>query len=324
MTYNNNFTLQRRFVTSRLTLAILLSGALLLWVVFAILDENRGADVKALMFLPEWVRTGLSFVVYIAAAFITNSFVVIEDRAPWIGGLLMWLTAVCFFVQESLFLPLSLLALLIVLTLALSCYRRPNVQLWVYSTFALFSLLALFVPCSVYLFPIFFVYMALTEVFCIRNILAALLGVLTPLWMLYCLSFIIDSTGLFLVISLQKIGAVMQLSLLQPTLPSLLLLTTEALIMFPCAVAFARSGSPAKPLMRKMLTFFIMMGIFLWLITFVRSSDFSLLLVWRLPALSIMTAYLFTLKINRFTNICFIIINTLFIAIAALGIWSLI
>ena len=325
MTYNSGSTLQKRFVTGRFTLAVLLSGALLLWVVCALSGVSNGADdVNVLLLLPRWLRCALSFAVYMAVAYIANSFVLIEGRAPWLGGVLMWLTGLCFFVQESLFLPLSLLALTVVLSVLLSCFRRPDVQLWVYSAFAMLSSLVFFVPAAVYIFPLALVYMATTSVLGIRNILSALLGLFTPVWILYCLSFVSGGVGAFYGASLQNIADAVQLSLLQPTPYRVMLLVAEAVVMLPCAVVFARSGSPAKPLMRKMLTFFIMAGIFLWALSFVRGNDFSLLFTWRLPSLSIMMTYLFTLKMNRFTNIYFILVNILYIAVAAVGIWSLI
>ena len=325
MTYNNGSTLQRRFVTGRFTLAILLSGALLLWIVWALLDVNSGVgNVGSLSALPHWLHGVLSFVVYIAVAFLTNSFVVIEGRAPWIGGVLMWLAAICHFVQEDMLLPLSLLALTVIFSVLLSCFRRPNVQQWVYSAFALLSLLTLFVPCGVYMFPLALVYMAMTSIFSVRNMLSGILGVSTPVWIFYCLSFVADSADVFLGASMKNIAGAVQFSF-QPLTPYfLLLLFAEALVMFPCAVTLARSGSPAKPLMRKMLTFFIMAGIFLWALSFVRGNDFSLLFAWRLPSLSIMMAYLFTLRINKFTNIYFVVVNILFLAVAAFGIWNLI
>ena len=302
-----------------------MSGALLLWIMWALTGINNGADnVSALYSLPRWLLGIISFVVYIAAAFITNSFVVIEGRAPWIGGVLMWLTAVSYFVQENVFLPLSLLALTVILSVLLSCFRRPNVQLWVYSAFALLSLLTLFVPCGVYMLPLALVYMAMTSVFSVRNILSVILGVSTPVWIFYCLSFVADSANLFLGASMQNVADAVGFSALSFTPYRLLILATESVIMFPCAVTLVRSGSPAKPLMRKMLTFFIMAAIYFWALSFVRGDDFSLLYVWRLPSLSIMMAYLFTLKINRFTNVYFIVVNILYLAIAAFGIWSLI
>ena len=325
MTYNSGSTLQKRFVTGRFTLAVLLSGALLLWVIYALSGASNSADdVDVLLLLPRWLRCTLSFAVYMAVAYIANSFVVIESRTPWLGGVLMWLTGLCFFAQESLFLPLSLLAFTVVLSVLLSCFRRPNVQLWVYSAFALLSFLTLFVPCAVYIFPLALVYMATTSVINVRNILSALLGLFTPVWVFYCLSFAVDGVSLFYDASLQKVADAVQLSLLPFTPYNVSLLVAEAVVMFPCAVVFARSSSPAKPLMRKMLTFFIMTGIFLWVLSFVRGNDFSLLFTWRLPSLSIMMAYLFTLKVNRFTNIYFIVVNILYIAVAALGIWNLI
>ena len=323
MIYNNSSTLQRRFVTGRLTLIFLLSASLLLWIATAFLGTGSVANVSMPTALPAWMGGVLSFVAYMAVAYITNSFVVIEGRVSWVGGVLMWLTALFAFLQKGLLLPLSLLALSVVLSVVISCFKRPGIQLWVYSAFALLSLLTLFVPCAAYLFVLFIVYMVLTEVISIRNILAATLGVLTPVWILFCLSLRFSSIETLLNVSMQNVADVAQLSLLQFTPQITALMIVEAIVMFPCAVSFARSASPAKPLMRKMLTFFITMGIFLWLLSFVKGDDFSLLFAWRLPSLSIMMAYLFTVKINRLTNIYFILVNILFIAVAVLELWNL-
>ena len=163
MLYNNSNTFQKRFVTGRFTLTMLLVGATLLWLIGVLGRVAIGeAPHSFLSFsLPLWMCGALSFGVYMVTALILNSFVIIEGRTPWLGGLCMWLTACSLVLQCNIAVALSVLVAVLLLALLVGCYPRENVQKWVYSAFLFLSLSVLFLPQYIYLLPLFFIYIAI-------------------------------------------------------------------------------------------------------------------------------------------------------------------
>lgn len=324
MLYNNSNTFQKRFVTGRFTLTMLLVGATLLWLIGVLGRVAIGeAPHSFLSFsLPLWMCGALSFGVYMVAAFILNSFVIIEGRTPWLGGLFMWLTACSLVLQCNIAVALSVLVAVLLLALLVGCYPRKNVQKWVYSAFLFLSLAVLFLPQYIYLLPLFFIYIAMTGVLGVRTVLAALLGVATPLWFLYCSSPVFPEVSLFCKDVMGGIDSVLKLTFEVPALPFMLSMAVEAVVLLSAAVVFAGSTSPAKPLMRRMLLFVICANICLWILSWFVNGSIEVLLAWRLPGFAISVAYIFSLRFNKLYNIAFWVFNIMCIAIAAVfGVW---
>lgn len=324
MLYNNSNTFQKRFVTGRFTLTILLVGAALLWLIGVL--EHMATDDAPHSFLtlslPLWLSGVLSFGVYVAAAFILNSFVVIEGRTPWLGGLFMWLAASFITMCCDVAMALSLLVFVLLLALLLACYPRENIQRWVYSAFSFLSLSALFMPQYIYMLPLFFIYIALSGVLSLRNILAALLGVATPLWFLYASQFMLPEASMLSDYFINAAYSLLHISFAVPSLPLLLPMAVEAVVLLSAAVVFAGSSSPAKPVMRRMLLFIICASVYLWLLAWLTNDNCALLSAWRLPGLTIIIAYVFSLRFNKMFNIAFWIFNIMWIAVATVfGVW---
>lgn len=320
MIYNNSNSFQKRFVTGRFTLTMLLVGATLLWIIGVLGQVTLGdAPTRSLLTLtlPVWLEGLLSFGLYVATAFILNSFVIIEGRTPWLGGLFMWLTACLISLQCNVVMALSVLVFVLLIALLMACYPRGNIQRWVYSVFLLLSLSSLFMPQYVYMFPLAIIYIAMSGLLGVRNILAALLGVLTPLWFLYGFMTLFPDLALPGGSLLDALYSVLQFSFAMPPLPMLLLMAVEAVVLLSAAVVFVGSSSPAKPLMRRMLLFIICANVYLWLLAWFAIDSVELLTSWRLAGLAIIVAYIFSLRFNRLYNISFWIFNIMWIAAAA-------
>ena len=324
MLYNNSNTFQKRFVTGRFTLIILLVGATLLWFIgvsgrFAI---GEAPPPFFSFSLPVWICGALSFGVYMITAFILNSFVIIEGRTPWLGGLFIWLAACSIVLHCNLTVALSEFIAVLLLALLVGCYPRENVQKWVYMAFLFLTLAALLIPQYVYLLPLFFVYIAMTGALSIRTILAALLGVATPLWFLYCLSVVFPEATLLGNSFISGINSALQLTFAVPEQPFLVSMAVEIIVFLSAAVVFAGSTSPAKPLMRRMLLFVICASICLWILSWFANDSVEFLLAWRLLGFAVSAAYIFSLRYNKLFNIAFWIFNIMCIAVAAMfSVW---
>ncbi len=272
-------------------------------------------------FLPLWIEEALAFGVYVAAALLLNSFVIIEGRTPWLGGLFVWLAACNLTLHGNLTLALSVPALLLLLALLTACHPRENVQRWVYAAFALFATAALFVPQFVYLLPLYFLFMSMTGTMGTRNLLAALLGLLTPLWMLFGMIIIVPGFSFLGQMLKDAFAGLLQFSFVVPRPNILLPMAIEAVVTLWAAAVFSRCPSPAKPLMRRVLSLFIYMNIYLWVLAWLLDDCALIFYVWRLPGVALLVAYIFSLRFTKFYNICFWILAVMSIVVALFNVW---
>lgn len=324
MIYNNGNSLQRQFVTGRYTLTLLLGGAALLWLA-GVMGEIAFGSVGPRSFwsgfLPLWIEEALAFGVYVAAALLLNSFVIIEGRTPWLGGLFVWLAACCLTLHGNLTLALSVLVLLLLVAVLTACHPRENVQRWVYATFALFATAALWVPQFVCLLPLCLLFMSMTGVMNVRNVFAALLGLLTPLWMLFAVIVIVPELSFLGQAPADRLDGLLLFSFAVPRPDILLPMAIEAVVTLWAAALFSRSPSPAKPLMRRVLSLFIYMNIYLWLLSWLLSDCALVFFVWRLPGVALFVAYIFSLRFTRLYNICFWILALMSIVVVLFNVW---
>lgn len=302
---------------------MLLGGAVSLWlfgVLSGIVDDNADSHSFFARFLPSWVENVLSLGGYVAAAFLLNSFVIIEGRTPWLGGLFVWLAACCLLSHGNLVVALSLPLFLLLLAVLMACYVRVNVQRWVYSAFSLLSAAALLLPQLLYLLPLYLLFISMTGVLTFRNIMAALLGVATPLWLLYGTAAVFLGSVTLGNEFLDALKGIFSFSFALPPLPLLLPMIIEALVVIITTMVFSRSASPAKPLMRKIMVLFICLNTYLWLLSWFLAGSAELLFFWRLPGVALFAAYIFSIKFTKFYNVLFIIFNIMWIAVALFNI----
>lgn len=313
------------FVTGRYTTILLSVMSLLLWVVGAFVScPAKCSYLNGLLMssVGEYGCRVISLLLCVAVAFITGAFVILEERTPWLAGLFLFLCSILFPLQENVAVAASTLLLMVAVTFLLSCYPQEGIQRRIYTVFFIYSLAVLMVPQFIYLAPLFILYPIMTGVLGIKSILSLLLGVVTPFWLFYGFTWVFPS------LSVARIPFEHGLQLISfaggngTSQPLLLFIVAELFIMLPAAFLFFTTSSPAKPLMRKMLAFFMLANMYMWLLQWVCRGDSSLLLAWRLPGFAIMAAYLFTVRITKLSNIYFVLIFITWLFVAALGIWN--
>lgn len=115
----------------------------------------------------------------------------------------------------------------------------------------------------------------------------------------------------------------MSVSFAEPLPIRLLLTFADLTVLLPAAVLFAGSPVPGKPILRRRLEFLMLTCVWLMLLSWLYGNDFGLFYVWRLPAIAILASYILTLKVNKATNVYFVFINLLWLAVAAFSIWQI-
>ena len=298
--------------------------SLLLWVGGYLGSVGSASTTLAswgLDFFGDLFSRAVSLLSYICAALVLNHIYLFERRVPYLPHIFLWLVSVQMFLHPDCVIAPTLLFFLLSVAQLISCCQEKGQQRVLYGAFAILSFSSLFFLQFVYLFPLFFVYLWVGNVFSAKNLFAALLGALTPYWLLLGILFVAPSLdGLLLP---QKMG---MLNLLTPatlsfTLQQLVTLATELLVLVVAVSLFVTSSLPAKPLLRRRLLFVFIANVYLLLLSFALPQDYALLLAWRLPGNAIMAVYVFSMRVTRLSNVYFVILNILWLVAALLCLW---
>lgn len=298
--------------------------SLFLWVtgyIFSIGCSSAMLNSLGLNFVGDAFARALSLLSYVCVALVLNHLYLFERRVPYMPHIFLWLVSIHVFLQPDYVVSLSLLILLLSLAQLLSCTQERGQERAVYAAFATLSFSSLFLLQFVYLIPLFFAYLWIAKILCVRNFFAALLGVVTPYWLLLGIVFVFPSlSGLLIPVKfgLLKMFVCTDMAF---SLQAWVTLLVEIFVMLVALVVFFASSIPAKPLLRRRMLFLFLVNGCLFLLSFVVPQDYSLLLAWRLPGVAIMATYVFSMRVTRLSNIYFIVINILWLIIAALCLW---
>lgn len=323
MIYNGN-TFQKLFITGRYTLIFLLGGALLLWVAGCLcvdIDISQ-LNLQLPYTFPRWVEHVVSFALYMCVALILNSFIIIEGRTPWMGGIMMWYTGLFISLQSDVFLPLSLLMLFVALSLLLLCHQSIGVERRLFVAFMALAVCSLFFPQFAYMLPVFLLYPVMVSVMSARGLVAAFLGLITPYWLYLGTMFICSMYDVAWSRVIVGLNSICVLDFVGLSIQNIALFGLELVVMIVSAALLMSGSNPAKPLMRKTLRFFIIMNLYLWIVALFKEQDYNMLLAWRLPGLALMSAYIYSYRITKLFNIYFVILNIWWLAAAILGVWN--
>lgn len=324
MTYNN--TLQGRFAAAGYPAATMLFASLVLWVAGYLLSLGSCGTILAslgLDFIGDAVSRLVSLLSYVCAAFLLGHIYIFERRVPFLLHIFLWLVSVQMLLHPDFVMAAALLFFLIAVAQLLSCSMSEGREQSVYWAFAILSFSSLFLLQFAYLLPLFLAYLWIGNIFSIRNLFAALLGVATPYWLLFGALFVLPSLDALLIPL--KLGA---LNISTPAAISFSLqewvtLAMELLVLVVAVSTFFVSSLPAKPLLRRRLLFLFVLNAFLLLLSFAVPQDYVLLLAWRLPVDAVMVGYVLSMKVTRLSNIYFIVLNILWLVMAALCIWNI-
>lgn len=323
MTYNGNSP-QKIFITGRYTLAFLLAGAFLLWLFgwFVEIEGPIRSQLSIFYVDSDWLGRLLSFAMYVVVALILNSFVIIEGRTPWLGGIMMWLTGILFVIHDNVTLSLSLFMLVIALSCLFSCYQREGIERRLFAAFVSLGTCFIILPQFIYVAPLFLLYPLMTSTIGFKGGFASLLGLFTPFWLYFGFMLAFSQFDMAQQTFFSRWNHIIPFTFLELSAYNMTLLVIELSVMISATVLFMSNMTPAKPLMRKMFFFFILMNFYLWVVSIVKYQDSELLLVWRLPGLAVMMAYIFSLRITKLSNIYFVLLNVMTVVLALLGLWN--
>ena len=156
-----------------------------------------------------------------------------------------------------------------------------------FAAFATLGFASLLMPQFLLLLPLGITYMSMMNVMGVKRIMAAILGLVTPLWLVYGTVYVYQPADVLLIPLNAGIHSLMAVSFAEPLPIRLLLTFADLAVLLPAAVLFAGSPVPGKPILRRRLEFLMLTCVWLMLLSWLYGNDFGLFYVWRLPAIAI-------------------------------------
>ena len=324
MTYKSS--LQGHFVSGRYTPITLLLLSLTVWGigVFALpgtpitICEGVEPGVAS-----PFLSNAVSLVCTVLCAFLLSPLHFSERRVHWLTALFLWIASLSLFTHTNVLWSVSAPISVLLLRMLFVCRPEVRVEGLLFAAFATLGFASLLMPQFLLLLPLGITYMSMMNVMGVKRIMAAILGLVTPLWLVYGTVYVYQPADVLLIPLNAGIHSLMSVSFAEPLPIRLLLTFADLAVLLPAVVLFAGSPVPGKPILRRRLEFLMLACVWLMLLSWLYGNDFGLFYVWRLPAIAILASYILTLKVNKATNVYFVFINLLWLAVAAFSIWQI-
>lgn len=313
-------------MTGKYTPVTLLLLSLMVWGIGVFILPDTPVAIWAGIELGA-IGTLLSGVISLActvmSAFLLSSLYISERRIHWLTTFYLWIAALSLFTHANVLWAVSGLIFMVFLTMLFVCQSVVWVEGLLFAAFATLGFASLLMPQFLLLLPLGITYMSMMNVMGVKRIMAAILGIVTPLWLVYGTVYVYQPADVLLIPLIAGIHSLMSVSFAEPLPIRLLLTFADLAVLLPAAVLFAGSPVPGKPILRRRLEFLMLTCVWLMLLSWLYGNDFGLFYVWRLPAIAILASYILTLKVNKATNVYFVFINLLWLAVAAFSIWQI-
>lgn len=316
--------LQSSFANGRYTSTVLF--VLSMSVMLAAYWLPPVVDAVAQPAVPEFMGGMLSRVVsmliYGFSAVLLSRQTFFDRGVKWMGALYLWFVAMSMFVNGNPLIAFASLLFLLSVILLFLCQYSANPVGSFYSSFMILGILCYVMPCSVYFVPLYLLFCFITNTFSVRGIAASLLGLLTPLWFVMGLAYVFPGVSALQKTLMDGFAAVLDIGFSAFSVLDLLLSVFVLAILLPAILAFVGSTSPSKPLLRRRMSFLIIAEVYMLLLFCIVDSGSGLFYVCQLPFVAIFASYLLAKKETKLSNVYFVLVNVIIIAMATFGLWQ--
>ena len=299
------------------TPAVLMVVALALWGcnTFIVDTESGGGAAFYGMLSGTLLSSFLSLLFYIVSFFVLRSLDLFDTRLRFMPALFI-LLAVSLPLPDNSIHAFTLLLLMLAVAQLFRSQQYRFAERLLFSSFALLSCASLLQPQTLLLFVPFLAFMFYSNLFSIKRLLSAILGALMPFWFAFGVAYVSPSANVIVAPFMHSPGGFFSLADVEISSMLLLLAVLEALVYIPAIMKFTGSSIPAKPQLRRRMTFVITMNLYLLLLSVVASPSASLFYLWRVPGLAVLFSYVISFKFTKLTNIYFILLNLVLVAVA--------
>ena len=321
-----NYSQRQSIANSKYIAPLLFICSLLLWGAGALFDIGTALfelPQPAGAWLAKWeiLLRPVALAIYGAAAFLMSSYLILERRVTWQPFIMLLFTGACFNIQPDAVSALTMLAFIMIIGLLFRCDETTDARRQLFTLFVGATALAILFPqFTVILLPLL-IYPAMSGKLDGRSFMAALLGVATPAWLLGGLAYLFPGMMTLFDGYKEYIAGELQISKVEVTLPMLATLAAELVITVPAIAHFMLTTSIGRVRLRRRMLFCVILDILLWGAGWWCPGLFKLFLVWRMPLLSLLAAYIFPVLPQKTSNIYMSAALLMWLAVAIIGLW---
>lgn len=272
-------------------------------------------------FMSGAVSRMLSVLMYIPAALLLSRQTFFDRAVKWKGVLYLWFVALSTFANGNATVAFAALLFLLSFVVLLFTQYATNTVGLLYTSFMLLGVLSFIVPHSLYFLPLYLLFCSMTNTLSVRGVAASLLGLLTPFWLVMGTAYVLPGVNVITESFLAALPAIFDVEFPSFSLPNMLLLIFELSVLLPAMFLFVGGTSPAKPLLRRRLSFVVVAFVYLLLLCTIVSGGVPFFYACQLPFVAILASYVLARKETKLLNIYFVILNVLMIAIATSPLW---
>lgn len=315
--------LHGHFATGRYTSTVLFVLSMLVMVSAHWLPLSAPAVVESgqSLFLGGIVPRVIALLMYLFSAVLLSGQTFFDNRVRWMGALYMWMVALSTFVNGNSLVALSsLLFLVSVLLLFFGQYSTEPVGA-LFTSFMLLGVQALLTPLSLYFVPLCLAFCPMANIFSAKGLAASLLGFITPFWLVLGAAYVFPQVNIVLEPFLQGLPTLLNIQFPGLDVLHLLQLLFVLVVLLPATFAFVGSTSPAKPLLRRRMSFVILANIYLLVLFCLVGGSSALFYMCQLPFVAVLASYLLARKETWLLNVYLIVINLIMVAIATHRLW---
>lgn len=272
-------------------------------------------------FMSGAVSRMLSVFIYILAALLLSRQTFFDRAVKWKGALYLWFVALSTFANGNATVAFAALLFLLSFVVLLFTQYATNTVGLLYTSFMLLGVLSFIVPHSLYFLPLYLLFCSMTNTLSVRGVAASLLGLLTPFWLVMGTAYVLPGVNVITESFMAALPAIFDVEFPSFSLPNMLLLIFELSVLLPAMFLFVGGTSPAKPLLRRRLSFITVAAVYLLLLCTIVSGGVPFFYACQLPFVAILASYVLARKETKLLNIYFVILNVLMIAIATSPLW---
>lgn len=312
--------LQGRFASGRYTSTVLFVLSMLVILAAHWLPSAVPCAAQPVL-LEGFLSRVVSALVYAFAAVLLSRQMFFDRAVKWLGALYLWFVAISTFVNGDLFIAFSSLLFLLSILLLFFCQYSANPVGPLYISFLLLGVLVFVMPYSLWLIPLFWIFGFFANVFSPKGVAASFLGLATPLWLLFGSAYVFPVADTLSERVMESLYLAFDIGLPEFSILFLLQLLFVLAVLLPALFSFVGSASPSKPLLRRRLSFVMVADIYLLLLFCIAGSGAHFFYMCQLPCAAVLASYLFAKKETKLSNVYFIFVNLILVAIATCPLW---
>ena len=249
-----------------------------------------------------------------------TAFTLIRTRADFHISLYWLLASICVFLHPYQAAYWTVVAFMLSLYKLFESYEQHNCADYIFQSFFFLSLGSFAFPPFIWFALPYFIGMMLFRSFTVKTFLAALVGMATPYWISFGVSFFVDQTG-WLIETGREMYRMSPFHFQQLAMKEMITVGVILLLSLVSSIHYLFVAYKDKTKTRMLLFFFIQLEVWILLGGMLFPNGLHSLIQLQLILCAFLTGHLFTLTQNRLTNIFFMITLAVLVLLMFYNVW---